>query len=48
MHKECVEYTDYEDDLVRQPTMIVNMALFTTNKPVQPGLFGHNDTSAQC
>jgi len=28
MHKEGVEYTEYEDDLVRQTNMIVDMTIF--------------------
>jgi len=48
MHKEDVEHTGYEDDLVRQTNHGCYYGyLFTINNPVQLISFGHNGTSAQ-
>jgi len=48
MHKEGVEHTNYEDDLVRQTNIDRPYdCLSTTNKPIQSASFGHSGTSAQ-
>jgi len=49
MHKEDVDYTDYEDDLVKQININCQYGcLSTTNKRVQPASFKHNVLLLRC
>jgi len=48
MHKESVEHTEYEDDLVRETNTDRRYScLLITNKHVQLASFGDNGTSAR-